>query len=108
MANCVGTTTTITTPNVAQFVTATFAGQTTWAGSKTYGAGTYFQIFLMNASGINIAATNGNTFEFTGLILIALRCQLPHVRRSSCGHMIKSWRCASDIFITACLKRKVL
>lgn len=61
---------TITAAATAQYITATFAAQTTWGGSTTTGLGATIQLYVMVAGTMNIAATNGNTFEITGLVVV--------------------------------------
>ena len=63
--------TNITAANTLQFVTATFAPPPSWAASITNGLGASFTIYLSGGpSGINIAASNGNTIEITGLVIL--------------------------------------
>ena len=64
------TTFTIAQANVAQWVTATFAPVTTstWPTGNTLGASCY--IYLDDPSSIRLAATNGNTFEMTGFVML--------------------------------------
>lgn len=54
----------------AQFVTATFPGQTAWAGSSTTGVGASLKVLAASASGINIVSSTSNTLEVTGLIIL--------------------------------------
>ncbi len=60
---------TIAAANVAQFVTATFPAQTTGAWLTNNGVGIVL-ILRIAGGAFNIAATNGNTFEITGLVLL--------------------------------------
>jgi len=61
---------TITAANVAQWVTVTLAAQTsgTWATDNS--TGIYIQIYIALDGVMNIAATVGNTFEMTGVIVL--------------------------------------
>ena len=68
--NIVAASVTINAPTVPQYVTATFPAQTTWVGSKTNGMGINFIMIPMSSAGINIAATNGNVFAITGLVVL--------------------------------------
>jgi hypothetical protein len=61
---------TIIAANTPQFVTATFPAQASWGGSKTNGVGGILSIVPMTSGAMNIAATVGNTFEVTGLIIL--------------------------------------
>jgi hypothetical protein len=78
--NLVSTTVTIAAASTAQFVTATFPAQTTWAGSTSNGIGAYLRVLAASSGGINIVGTNGNTFEWTGLIV------LPGLQLPSASH----------------------
>lgn len=60
----------ITTPNVAQWVTCTFTAQTTGNWLSTNGVGARLVIAVAVTGSINIAATNANTFEMTGLVVL--------------------------------------
>jgi hypothetical protein len=60
----------ITTPNVAQYCVMTFSAQTTGVWLTTNGVGCSLEFFLASAGNINGVATNGNIFEFTGVIVL--------------------------------------
>lgn len=64
------TSVTITSANVAQWVTGTLAAHTTGTWLKDTGTGLRLRFYLAQSGGINLAATNGNTFEMTGLVIL--------------------------------------
>ena len=61
---------TITSANVAQFVTTTIAAQTSGTWLTDNGAGIILSVRVAGTGSINIAATNGNTFEMTGVVVL--------------------------------------
>ena len=66
----VNATATVTIAAGVQFVTATFAAQTTGTWLADNSAGIIISVRVAGSGSINIAATNGNTFEVTGLIVL--------------------------------------
>jgi hypothetical protein len=56
--------------NTAQFFTATFPAQTTGTWLTTNALGARLRFNLAYSGSINIAATVGNTFELTGLLVL--------------------------------------
>jgi hypothetical protein len=70
LTSFIGASATITAANTAQWVTATFAATTSDTWLTTNGIGAMLRIYPANASSINVAATNGNTFEITGLVVL--------------------------------------
>jgi hypothetical protein len=60
----------IATANVAQFVTVTISGPTTGVWKTDNNIGANIVMFIAAAGSVNIVATNGNTFEITGLIVL--------------------------------------
>ena len=70
VSGAVGAVVTIASANVAQFASVTFPGQTTGTWPTDNSIGCIVSINPMQSGGINIAATNGNTFEITGLIVL--------------------------------------
>jgi len=67
----VGVTITIAAAGVAQWVTATFPAKTSGNFRTDNGVGIYLTMYLAWSGGINIAATVGNTFEITGVIVLS-------------------------------------
>jgi hypothetical protein len=61
---------TITSAGVAQFVTVTFSGDTTGTWLTDNGSGIQLVIRVAGTGQMNIAATNGNTFEMTGVVIL--------------------------------------
>jgi hypothetical protein len=68
VANSVNSTYTFTA-GVAKWQTATFMPPPAWVGNTTNGVGAMVMFYLMG-NGHNVAATVGNTFEITGLVVL--------------------------------------
>jgi len=61
---------TIAAANVPQWITTTYPAVTTGTWDMGNGAGLNLVFRIASSGGINIAATNGNTFEITGVVVL--------------------------------------
>jgi len=70
ISHAANATVTIAAANTSQWVTATFPAYTTGVWNPTNGTGARLRIFPASWNGINVAATVGNTFEITGVVVL--------------------------------------